>query len=93
MVRVTIVLILAILSKETLASPLNLEVSINEVQNGNSTEGSSAGACIPEFEGCQFEGNPNCCKGLECNCFDSRSKQLHSVLNVTWICCSEKFEG
>ena len=38
MVRLTIVLILAIISLEILASPLKLEVSINGVQNGNTTE-------------------------------------------------------
>ena len=47
MVRITMVLILAILSVETLASPLNLEVSIKGVQNGNTTE-QSAESCIQE---------------------------------------------
>ena len=41
MVRSTIVLILAILSMQALASPLNLEVSIKGVQNGNTVERSA----------------------------------------------------
>ena len=44
MVRITIVLILAILSMEILASPLNLEVSFKGVQKGNTAE-QSTGAC------------------------------------------------
>ena len=53
---------------ETLASPLNLEVSINGVQNENSAEGSTAGACITQGRPCN-PGNTlqsNCCKGLFC---------------------------
>ena len=66
MVRITMVLILAILSMETLASPLNLEVSIKGVQNGDTTD-QSAESCLPWGHTC---GSPKdkdiCCKGLKC---------------------------
>ena len=63
MVRITIVLIIAMLAMETMASPLNLEVSIKGVQNGNTTE-QLDGACVPEGRRCYR--HVECCKGLIC---------------------------
>ena len=66
MVGITTVLILAIFSMETLASPLNLEVSIRGVKNGNSTEQSEP--CIGFWKRCPLPPAPNqCCKGLVCS--------------------------
>ena len=65
MVRITMVLILAILSMETLASPLNLEVSVKVVQNGNTTD-QSAESCLPDGHACGFKQKDSCCKGLRC---------------------------
>ena len=62
MVCITIVLILAVLSMETLSSPLNLEVSIDGVQNGN-TVGRSAGACVKEGQICDYKKGLICCNG------------------------------
>ena len=55
MVRITMVLILAILSVEPLASPLNLDLSIKGVQNSNTTEQSA------ESVRCLKEGDEYCC--------------------------------
>ena len=67
--HLTIVLILAFLSLETLASPLKLEVSINGVQNGNTVEvgglQSLEGACAKKHKICEPLPN-SCCKGLHC---------------------------
>ena len=63
MVRITIVLILAMLAMETMASPLNLEVSIKGVQNGNTTE-QLAEACAPLGRICEIDDMLFvCCKG------------------------------
>ena len=53
---------------ETLASPLNLDVSIKGVQNGNTTDQSAEG-CYPIGHAC---GNADhdpfiCCRGLKCS--------------------------
>ena len=64
MVRSTIVLILAILSMQTLASPLNLEVSIKGVQNGDTAE-QSIPACFEKGHFCGRIGLI-CCDGLTC---------------------------
>ena len=66
MVRSTIVLILAILSMQTLASPLNLEVSIKGVQNGDTAEQSIEG-CREKGRYCGRIDTPGtCCPGLKC---------------------------
>ena len=64
MVRNTIVLILAILSMQTLASPLNLKVSIKGVQNGDTAE-KSIPACVEKGHFCGRFGLI-CCEGLKC---------------------------
>ena len=64
MVRSTIVLILAILSMQALASPLNLEVSIKGVQNGDTAE-KSIPACVEKGHCCGRFGLI-CCEGLKC---------------------------
>ena len=82
MVCITIVLILAVLSMETLASPLNLEVSIKGVQNGNTTN-QSAESCLPMGEPCpNNDANSTAyCKGMSCHnwnreCFPPPKKQF-----------------
>ena len=64
MVRLTIVPFLAIISLETLASPLQLEVSINGDQNGNTAEAGEE-ACRKKDAICEPRPN-SCCKGLQC---------------------------
>ena len=64
MVHSTLVLILAILSMQTLASPLNLEVSIKGVQNGDTAEQSFLG-CVEKGHFCGGIGLI-CCEGLKC---------------------------
>ena len=82
MVRITIVLILAMLAMETLASPLNLEVSIQGVQNGNTTK-EAAGGCIEEFGVCQNDQN-NCCNGLVCD-YDTVQITCKDIYTCTFI--------
>ena len=62
MVWFAIVMILAILSMETLASPLALEVSSEGMQNGNTAE--QLGTCAKKGFVCRVESP--CCIGLEC---------------------------
>merc|ERR1712157_193252 len=78
MVCSTIVLILAILSMQTMASPLNLEVSINRVQNGNTVE-RSAGACVMKGQVCGRRGETDhsCCQGLYCTWDSFLTKTCH----------------
>ena len=71
MVRITVIMILAILSMETSATPLNLEVSINGVQNGNTAE-QSIPACLEKGQICSGWIGRICCEGLQCK--DSKSK-------------------
>ena len=72
MVHRTTLMILVILSMETLASPLNLEVSIKGVQNGNTTN-QSAESCVPMGQPCPNldPDSKACCKnsqGIRMNC-------------------------
>ena len=57
MVSNAIVLILAILTLETLAVPLNLELSINGVRNGNRAKQAKT-SCIPKDPGIRPEFGP-----------------------------------
>ena len=70
MVRITVIMILAILSMEILASPVNLEVSINVFQNATHTYTyNTAEQSIPAcFEKGHFCGRIGliCCDGLTC---------------------------
>ena len=75
MVRFTVVLILGILSMDTLASPLDLKVSVKGVQNGIAAEQSmgrsmvgQGSKCTPIDQVCadvEVE-YPPCCEGLDC---------------------------
>ena len=82
MVRITMVLILALLSMETLASPLNLEVSIKGVQNGNTTD-QSAESCLPSGHACGFKQKDNCCKGLKCT---DVGRSAGKDVCLSWLC-------
>ena len=68
MVRFAIILILGIISMETLAVPLSLEVSIKGAQNGNTTEQTEG--CDPAGVLCKEQlhdcDSCHCCPGLTC---------------------------
>ena len=74
MVRFTVVLILGMLSMDTLASPLDLKVSVKGVQNGIAAE-QSMGRSMGQESECTRKGQvcndvetqyPPCCEGLDC---------------------------
>ena len=95
MVRLTIVLVLGILSMETLAVPLNLEVSIKGSHNGNTTDQDWTSSISAEQNGCakindvcamkdcNHSGCILCCeKGLKCvksYCRPGNSKNIHHI--------------
>ena len=84
MVRRTIVLVLGILSMETLAVPLNLEISIKGSHNANTTDQdwTSRVGSGPEV-GCVFAKiNDPCYPGIDCGfggCKDCCDKGLKCV--------------